>query len=246
MFKHYTITPVLAAVGFAVFATAWMPMTASVAHAEEIESKIAHGGLLYDKWYKIAIGAPPKGTHPAYGSKGKKKGKGTWRCKECHGWDYKGKDGKYASGSHYSGIKGIRESAGKSVDAIITVLKNDTHKLTGDMMSDEEFRNMALFVSRGQHDTAEYIDAKTSLVNGDKEKGAAYYNTICARCHGLDGRGVKDMPVSMGEVAMKNPWETLHKVRNGQPTEGMPALRALPMDVTVDIVAYTQTLPQSK
>jgi len=26
-------------------------------------------------------------------------GKDTWRCKECHGWDYMGVDGAYGSGS---------------------------------------------------------------------------------------------------------------------------------------------------
>ena len=246
MIKYYSIPSMLAAIGLALFATAGLSLTAADAVAEEMESKIAHGGLLYDKWYKIAIGSAPKGTHPSYGTKGKKKGKGTWRCKECHGWDYKGKDGRYGSGSHYSGIKGIRESAGKSVDAIIAVLKDDTHQMTNSMMNDTEFRNIALFVSKGQHDTDKIVDRKTAMVNGNKEKGAAYYNTICARCHGMDGRGLKDMPVSLGKVAVDNPWETLHKIRNGQPAEGMPALRALPMDITVDITAYAQTLPQTK
>ena len=37
----------------------------------------------------------PKGTHPAYLAIGKQKGKSTWRCKVCHGWDYMGEDCAY-------------------------------------------------------------------------------------------------------------------------------------------------------
>jgi len=35
----------------------------------------------------------------------------------------------------------------------------------------------------------------------------------------------------------------LHKIRNGQPGMPMPALRVLPVQTLVDILAYTQTLP---
>ena len=41
----------------------------------------------------------------------------------------------------------------------------------------------------------------------------------------------------------KNPWEALHKIRNGQPGQPMPVLRVLPLQDMVDILAYVQTLP---
>lgn len=78
------------------------------------ESKLAtadavRGGLLYDKWWEINGQAAPPGNHPFYPSIGKQSGADTWRCKECHGWDYRGKGGAYSSptGSHYTGIKGV-------------------------------------------------------------------------------------------------------------------------------------------
>ncbi len=55
---------------------------------------ISRGGQLYDKWWAVIEADAPKTTHPAYPAAGKKKGSTTWRCKECHGWDYKGRDGK--------------------------------------------------------------------------------------------------------------------------------------------------------
>jgi len=63
-----------------------LPMPLS---AEEVESSVARGGRLYDKWWKVVGAQEPKGANPAYPADGKYKGKGgtDWRCKECHGWD---------------------------------------------------------------------------------------------------------------------------------------------------------------
>jgi len=98
----------------AVFALALMASGARPAQAEEV-SKIAHGGKLYDKWYQISGGDIPRETNASYPKKAKKKGKTTWRCKECHGWDYRGADGAYGNekNSHYTGLKGIRGAVGK-------------------------------------------------------------------------------------------------------------------------------------
>ena len=83
---------------------------------EEVSS-IARGGLLYDKWYKVIKAEKPTETHPAWpASNTKKKGDATQRCKACHGWDLMGKDGAYASGSYMTGIKGIKNMQGASVD----------------------------------------------------------------------------------------------------------------------------------
>src|SRR3990172_11800171 len=65
-------------------------------------ANVAKGGQLYDKWWKAAGVAEPTGDHPLWATQttNTRKGLDTWRCKECHGWDYKGKDGAYGSGSH--------------------------------------------------------------------------------------------------------------------------------------------------
>jgi thiosulfate dehydrogenase len=77
-------------------------------------AKVAKGALLYDNWPLEALVLIGK-THPSYPAEGKVKGDSTWRCKECHGWDYKGKAGAYSSGKHYTGIKGARVQV-KTID----------------------------------------------------------------------------------------------------------------------------------
>lgn len=205
------------------------------------------GGLMYDNWAKVMFKKAPEQTHPAYPAKGKKKGAGTWRCKECHGWDYRGVDGAYAKGSHYSGIKGIREWVGGSVAEIEKIIRNDTHRYTKDMIPDEAVRNLALFVSRGQVDMPQYIDYATKTARGDATRGARFYQAICSVCHGFDGKTINfktaDNPEFIGTVAQANPQETMHKARNGQPGVPMVALGVLDIQDIVDIIAYAQTLP---
>lgn len=214
--------------------------------AAEMESAIARGGQLYDKWFAVNGADEPKKSHPTYPADKKYASKpgANWRCKECHGWDYMGKDGAYASGKHYSGIAGVRASAGKGAKTIAAALRDETHGYTDAMLSAEDVRDLSLFVNQGQVDMDRYIDRATKKAKGDVAKGEVYYNTLCAQCHGKDGRMVEDMK-PMGLLATGNPWENLHKILNGQPAEQMPALRALDIQIAVDILAYTQGLPTS-
>lgn len=208
--------------------------------AEE-DSAIARGGRLYDKWFAVIGADKPKDTHKAWpASNTKKKGNATWRCKSCHGWDLRGKDGAYASGSYKTGIPGIRQYAGGDPAEISAIAKNSTHGLG--MIPDADLADLALFVTKGQVDMTKYINADKSI-NGDAAKGAAYYNTLCAGCHGKNGEKPEDMK-PLGDIVSGNPWEGLHKILNGQPDEAMPALRALPIEVAVDTLAYTVTLPK--
>lgn len=244
--KHPTFPKTLMVVVGAVLAGGvfWTPLPA-IADEVVLEGSLAQGGKLYDKWYKVVKADKPANTHKSYPKAGKKKGAATWRCKECHGWDAMGKDGAYAKGSHFTGIKGITGMAGADVSKIEAVLKDDIHGLKG-LMDEKDFRDLALFVSKGQIDYDTYIDRATkNPKGGDKARGASYFQTICAGCHGVNGTLPKDMKKTLAKQ-MGNPWEVMHKIQNGQPDEKMPALRALDMQVTVDIMAYLQTLPMKK
>lgn len=214
-----------------------------VSPAAADEGSVARGGRLYDKWWTENKAVKPADDHPSYPVKGGKNGKETsWRCKECHGWDYKGKDGVYASGSHATGIKGINGAAGKDPAAIIAILKDAQHGYTEAMLNAADMNDLAQFVSKGQFDMTPFVDAATKTPKGDVAKGAEYFNTICVGCHGADGKKMKDSP-PLGSVA-DNPWEMLHKVSNGQSGEVMPALRVLDRQIAADLVAYLQTLPK--
>ena len=212
-------------------------------YAEE-DSSIARGGQLYDKWFKVIGADKPQDTHPAWpASNTKKKGNATHRCKSCHGWDMMGKDGAYASGSYKTGIKGLRHLEGKSNAIVIAAMKDTTHGYDG-KMSDQDFEDLANFVTKGQINMDKIIDRKTKLaLGGNVDQGEAYYNTVCVGCHAKNGKEPEDMP-PLGKLSNKNPWEVVQKTLNGQPDEDMPAMRAFDIQVTVDILTYLQTLPK--
>lgn len=242
-----SMTSVLASVIAVAFTVGVVGAVSLPANADEgaTAASLARGGKLYDKWFKVVNADKPTKTHKSYPATGKKKGNATWRCKECHGWDTMGKDGAYAKGSHFTGIKGINGMAGTDPAKIVAILKDDTHGIKG-LMGEQDFSDLALFVSTGQVDYDKYIDRATkSPKNADKGKGAAYFQTICAGCHGKDGTQPKDMKKTLAKQ-MGNPWEVMHKIQNGQPGEKMPALRALDTQVTLDIMAYINTLPKEK
>jgi len=224
--------------GFA--AAILLACTALSAQAQEVESAIARGARLYDKYYAENKTAKPGADHPSYIKGGKYGKENSWRCKECHGWDYRGKDGAYAKGSHFTGFVGIQGAAGKEPTTIAALLRDKTHGYTEAMLSAKDASDLALFVSKGQGSLAKYLDA-ANKAKGDRVRGATYFNTLCAGCHGEDGKKVKDGP-PLGSVA-DNGAEMMHKLLNGQPGEAMPALRALDHQIAADIAVHLTTLP---
>lgn len=221
------------------------------APAEPAEAWIlSRGGRLYDNWYKSLDADKPKTTHPAWpASNTKKKGAVTWRCKSCHGWDGLGRDGQYAKGSYKTGIAGVQGAKGKSVKDIIAILTGSTHGYTYDMIPKDQMGFLAAFVSHAMDDNFnKYIDRKTGDVKGNPKKGVAVFQTICAACHGFDGTaldwGEPGKPKYIGTEANANPWEVLHKIRNGHPGVEMISLRAFSIKDAANVLAYTKLLPQ--
>ncbi|MDP7548820.1 MAG: hypothetical protein QGF20_16150, partial [Alphaproteobacteria bacterium] len=159
----------LVVAAFAVAMTISVPLTVAAddtdrasasrhAHSATNVWAMARGGQLYDNWMAVLEADAPKLTHPAYPAAGKKKGASTWRCKECHGWDYRGVDGTYAKGSHFTGIKGVRAMVGMEPEKIHKIIMNKTHALNAQMMPHSAIEKLALFLSQGQVDTERYID----------------------------------------------------------------------------------------
>lgn len=213
---------------------------------------IAEGGRLYDKWWAEYDLKKPQTTHPSYPSVGKKSGSSTWRCKECHGWDYKGAAGAYAKGSHYTGIKGVTKTKNASVSKIVNILKNDTHRYS-EVMNDYALIRIAIFLKYGQVDISSHIDKETKLVKGNTTRGKVIFDEACEDCHESDGRGrnfkTKNNPEYIGTVSLKNPWEAIHKIRNGHPGafvmgDPMPHMNEqLNLKEQLDLLRYMQTLP---
>ncbi|MBF0428402.1 MAG: hypothetical protein HQL94_05720 [Magnetococcales bacterium] len=207
------------------------------------------GGKIYDDWGRELKKKPPSETHPSYPSGSKKKGMDTWLCHECHGWDYQGKDGAFGdkTSPNYTGITGIRHWVGRDADPVVTLLRGEKHLYTQEMLSDQEIQAIALFVTQGQMEMEKYVQGEQIL--GNPEKGKDFYQTICYRCHGIDGKkinfGTCKEPEYLGTLARKNPFEVLHKIRNGQPGQDMITMAALPVTTQVDILAYVSRLPEN-
>ena len=218
--------------------------------APTAEWKMASGGRMYDNWMNALDKPPPKETHPSWpASNTKKSGAVTWRCKSCHGWDYKGAAGKYGSGSYKTGIKGVTHWQGSSPQDMIAIIRNDTHRYTSDMISDDQASRIGMFISRGLHDTDAFIDRNSGKVDGVASRGAKIFQNICASCHGFQGTkldwGEGDDHKFVGTEANANPWEVLHKIRNGHPGHEMVAMRAFPIETAIDILTYIKTLPEN-
>ncbi|MBF0628412.1 MAG: hypothetical protein HQL91_09330 [Magnetococcales bacterium] len=241
-----TLLPIIAIL------TGWLLIPASLLADSYTDAyRIVRGARLYDNWGVLLQTKPPKENHPAYPKEGKAKGMDTWRCKECHGWDGKGKDGAYGKGKHATGIPGILAWQGKDPAQVATILRNPTHSYTPKQLSDGDIQDLALFVTRGQIDMATVIDPETGKAKGDANRGGPHFQTICATCHGLTGQelnfGTPDKPEHLGAASRENPWEALFKIRFGQPKlkeDRMVALFSLPIDILTDILAHTQTLPE--
>ncbi|MBF0310288.1 MAG: cytochrome c [Magnetococcales bacterium] len=182
---------------------------------------------------------PPRETHPSYPSSGKVKGSSTWRCSSCHGWDYRGMDGVVA--------RDLRAWMGREPVEVVAILRDSVHQYTPERIPEDAARELALFLTRGLIEPERHIDVSTGRSRGEAARGAPFFQTICAVCHGLDGRklnfGTDREPAFIGTEATENPFEVLHKIRNGQPGQDMINLRTLSPEIAADILAYEQTLP---
>lgn len=209
------------------------------------------GGRLYDTWWVENDAAEPVGDHPLYPPKGQQKGSTTFRCQECHGWDYKGADGAYGIGSdHYTGIMGVWGTS-LSAGQIFDLLKSDSPPAGHDMdnfgLTDGDIWDLIKFLFQQQVDTDLYIDEFGQFL-GNPLEGSGYYVDTCEVCHGDDGTwinfGTKEDPIFLGTIANERPWEFFHRARSGQPRRPMPSLINLwySDEIAVDVSAYAATL----
>ena len=242
---------------FTVFLILATTLTLAYGHGQKKHSPtqnieiipIKLGAQLYDNWLKF-VSQEPVGNHPLYPTAGKKSGKSTWRCKECHGWDYIGKNGRYRSGSHYTGIEGVLAANHKDDTALKDILSNKTSQHDfSPYLSKEQLEALVVFINKGLFETASVLDAN-GRANGNAKRGAGLFTENCASCHGDDGNDLdfnnkKEGIQGVGWLANDNPQESLHKIRWGHPGTDMPSMVSdakLEDNHAVDILTYVQTL----
>ena len=227
---------------------------APVAEPKATAASLAKGGTIYDKWWKVAEGATaPTGDQSLWATQttNTRKGTDTWRCKECHGWDYKGKDGAYGKGSHLTGFTGVYTAGTTKTKAqLMQIMKgsNNAQHNFSTVMGEAALQDVVNFLSEGLIDDTKYIDYATKKpIGANVANGNALYTSTCAACHGADGKQILfDGKDSLGFVANDNPWEVLHKIRFGQPGAPMPSgvVNGWSNQDAVDVLAHAQTLPK--
>ncbi|MBI4295432.1 MAG: c-type cytochrome [Chloroflexi bacterium] len=216
---------------------------------------LAHAGRLYDSWVKEIKATAPTGDQPLWAlqTTNTRTGKDTWRCKECHGWDYKGKGGAYSKGSHFTGYPGvINASTALSKDQLTEIMEgaNDYRHDFSVLMTDLHTGHVVEFLKWGMVNLTPYIDYATKKpIGANAAAGKELYDSTCAACHGADGKllnfGSDAEPEFLGTIAKDNPWEFIHKVRFGQPGTPMPAgvVNGWTIKQVVDVLEHAQTLP---
>jgi mono/diheme cytochrome c family protein len=235
----------------------------------------SHGGQLYDKWWAAAAVAEPgpsdhdMWTDRANNPLNTSTGSDTYRCKECHGWDYKGASGAYGPGSsHYTGFPGIDGVKGGQAANVFCAIWGGTGLGTGQDerhsfntsttgMSQRDVLAITKFIlavgSKGLVDTDEFINSSNQAL-GNATAGETVYTTDAGcgntSCHGANGDNNLDGHL-MGELATENPWEVLHKIRYGNPGSVMPSFiddrtsAVLTETQIKDVLAYVQTMSGS-
>lgn len=221
------------------------------------EMRVSRGGQLYDDWWRTKVDVDmPEEDHPLWKeqSSNKRSGYETYRCKECHGWDYKGKDGAYRNGSHYTGFNGIyAASKDLSITELEAVLRGSTNKDHdfSAYLNDGDIYDLAMFMRRGVIDMTNYVNSYGAVFGGNESRGGRFFMNNCMiECHGRTGHminfGDEKEPEFVSTIAKKNPWEFIHKVRVGQPGTRMRSgiILGWSDDDVRDVLAYTRILSE--
>ncbi|MDO8716054.1 MAG: hypothetical protein Q7J73_04530 [Dehalococcoidales bacterium] len=221
-------------------------------------TSIARGGRLYDDWINETKSTTPTGNQSLWAlqTTNVRSGKDTWRCKECHGWDYKGTSGAYGAGSHRTGFVGVYGAGtSKSKEQLLEIMSGGTnyrHDFSK-LLDGQSLTDLVNFLSQGLINDTRYIDYATKKpIGANAAQGVTIFNSTCAAtaCHGPNGKninfGTAAAPEYLGTLAADNPWEAIHKIRSGQPGEStMPAglKEGWSIQDVLNVLAQIQTLP---
>ncbi len=235
-------------------ATTAPPTTIPPTTGVDLKGDLIRGGKLYDAWWTEIRKDAPKDIQPIFKTQttNKTTGASTWRCAECHGWDYKGVDGVFASGSHMTGFKGILGAKDKDPNQILAILKgksNPDHDFSK-VMAEQDLVDLALFVSKGTMDVAEVLN-KDGSPKGTAADGKEKFDKECSSCHGPKGNAINfktpDSVEYLAHPSNSNPWQFLHRMRFGVTEWPMPAAidNIFSNQDLANVLAYARSLPKS-
>ena len=230
--------------------------TAGAKNYQQSTNDITLGAQLYDRWYAALGVQAPSGNMPIWERQNNntRSGPDTWRCSECHGWDYKGSEGVYATGSHYTGFPNVMKLAAAMTESeIVDHLKGSkdpSHNFSA-YMKDQDLARLAKFLKEGLPDDSASVDPVTDkAVGGNAQNGKTLYDANCSKCHGDDGKLIvfrgEGVDEYLGTVANRDPFRFLHRT-----SFGVAGVKDMPVGLdlgwrssdSVDVLAYVQSMP---
>ncbi|MBN2046095.1 MAG: hypothetical protein JW757_13820 [Anaerolineales bacterium] len=247
---------------FIVLALIWLLMLAAVVppgaqNQASFPSSVLRGGQLYVAWDQVTRTntstlqqSPlwpvdtPNQVPPIF----------TLRCVNCHGWDYRGSNGKTLGAIFRAqGYPGLLKYTFQPVETILPILDgrfDPAHDFSA-YLSEEDLQDLAEFISKGLVIPDLVADPETYEVQGTPERGREPYIEFCSACHGFEGERInlatEQNPAYLGDVAWNNPWLMTHIIRFGHISAQVPAASQLGISFSqqLDIAAFTQTLPDA-
>lgn len=221
-----------------------------------VEGDSILGARIYNNWMLALDLPPPAGNHPLWENQtsNPRNGVATWRCVECHGWDYKGAEGAYGpASSHYTGFPGLDDAVGASQEEVVAWLdgsSNPDHNFLA-YMPLSALDDLAAFLRTQQVDVDLIINPDNGAALGDWVQGWNLYHESCESCHGVRGAdinfGTDTAPAYIGDLAISDPWRTVHMIRFGDVAGGMLGSEELgwSLSTVADVLAYVQRLPRA-
>ncbi|MEM8689543.1 MAG: c-type cytochrome [Pseudomonadota bacterium] len=203
------------------------------------------GGKLYDNLFTMLGKEEPAEANATYPTDVSAKSLGTWRCVACHGWDYSGADGERGGIARSRAFTSLRAMEGLDPKEISNKIRSTPHTYDAELMPEYVADILGLFLSLGQYNVGALLD-ENGASRGTASAGQPIFEGACSNCHQLDGRaylrGERGDKSSLGWLARNRPQQVLHKILNGFPGTDMLAMRFLPDQQLMDLVAYMQTL----
>jgi len=230
-----------------------IPIRTAYSQTEPI-GDLTRGGRLYASWDNLAPGTLPENAQPLWPENigGEFPPRYTWRCVNCHGWDYSGSQSRsFLAATRAMEYPNLFSMVAKPEEEILAYLDgslNPDHDFSA-YLTEQDLRDLSTFLTKGLTLPELIADWETFQVWGTVEIGEQNYQQHCASCHGLEGEKLNlnttESPVFLGDLSWSNPWRVAHQMRFGHPQSRVPPAEMLGLSFSqqIDTLAYIQTMP---
>jgi len=198
------------------------------------------GGQLYSDWPQVMLFRGPFTKHPLWTGSPSAINTETWRCVNCHGWDYRGSDGVGGDLGVVSNVPGLRHLVGADRRTVADGIVRGEHGFAGKQLSADALQFLVDFLIEGQRVVVDLAE-KARVSGADAQAGRDRYVGACRVCHGSDGGrlnlGSERFPDTLPTLARSKPWKFLHGVRFGH-AGVMPSFVMLDDTEFLNLLAY--------